>query len=104
MSTVTCHSKGGRYAPSPDHSTHSVGVEAGTHVTVVLGQLSPRAIHAEYIPQLPPADLELGEGGLGALVLVFRPSRDGRDFRIQEAMVVGASLRSGTWVQQLHDP
>lgn len=104
MSTVTCHSKGRRYVPFPDHGTHSVAVEAGTRVTVVLDQLSPRAVHSEYIPQLPPADPELDEGGLGALVLVFRPSRDRRGSRTQEAMVVKETLHSGTWVQQLYDP
>lgn len=93
----------GRCAPSSVHSTHIVGVEAGTCITVVLGQLSPRAVHYGYAPELPPAAPELSEGHLGALVFVFRLSRDRRGSGTQKARVVGESLCSGTWVQQPHD-
>lgn len=81
-----------------------MGVEAGTRVTVVLGQLNLRAVHSGYAPQLPTAAPELSESHLGALVFVFRLSRDRRGSGTQQAMVVGGSLCSGTWVQQPHDP
>lgn len=95
----------GRCVPSSAHSTHAVVVEAGTCITVVLGQLSPRAVHYGYAPQLPPAAPELIEGYLGALVFASGCQKtDRRRFGTQKATVVGESLCSGTWVQQLHDP